>query len=135
MKRRKCMNIEDVIKEAETKLSKKIVIEDEKNSMWQSIIKLSDFIELAPEKIWKFVAKWGNHESEDVRDAVATCLLEHLLELHFDTYFPALEKEVLNEKLFYDMFCRCWNFGQSAIPINKKRFKDLCNKAELKWAK
>ena len=127
------MDIEDAIKEAETKLNAKIVADNEKNSMWQSIIKLSDFIEVAPDNIWKFVAKWGNHESEDVRDAIATCLLEHLLELHFEAYFPKLEKEVLNDKLFHDMFCRCWSFGKSATPVNKENFEDLCNKADQKW--
>jgi hypothetical protein len=49
------------------------------DARWQAIIQVATFAEREPEVIWPFVLKWGSHEDEDVRAAIATCLLEHLL--------------------------------------------------------
>ena len=54
---------------------------------WQAAIALGELCESEPELIWPLVLKWGSSENEDVRDAVATCMLEHILEFHFVKYF------------------------------------------------
>jgi hypothetical protein len=41
------------------------------------------------------VLKWGSHEDEDVRAAIATCLLEHLLEYHFKLLLYSRELRML----------------------------------------
>ena len=49
---------------------------------WQAIIRVGEFVESDPEPLWTFALKWGKHPQADVRMAIATCLLEHLLERH-----------------------------------------------------
>ena len=95
---------------------------------WQAIIEVAEFIESDPEPIWQFVCRWGNHGQEDLRDAIACVLLEHLLEYHFDEIFPRVKKLAVEDPLFGDMFCRCWKFGQSETPDNSRRFDALRNR-------
>jgi hypothetical protein len=63
----------------------------ENDPRWQAIIEISHFVPQEPNAIWPFVLKWGSHEDADLRAAIATCLLEHLLEHHFDLIFPRVE--------------------------------------------
>jgi len=92
---------------------------------WQSIISIAEYIGTDLEAVWKFVRKWGSHADEDLRAAIATCLLEHLLEEHFDLIFPRVEAAVGTDAFFADTFSRCWQFGQATIPENARRFADL----------
>jgi len=92
---------------------------------WQAIIAVGEFIDSETEEVWSFIRRWGSHAQEDLRDAIATCLLEHLLEHHFQAYFPQVEVLALAEPLFGDTFLRCWMFGQSEAPQNAARFEAL----------
>lgn len=92
---------------------------------WQAIIRVGEFIESEPEAVWAFVRRWGNHPQEDLRDAVATLLLEHLLEYHFAAYFPRVEELALADAQFADTFNRCYQFGQATEPGNAERFVAL----------
>lgn len=85
----------------------------------------------APRGILEFRSEWGSHEDEDLRAAIATCLLEHLLEHHFDTIFPPVEKAAKENQLFEDMFCGCRKFGQSEVQKNAERFDRLQKKCRL----
>jgi hypothetical protein len=78
------MNAQLAIQEAEAILPGTAAPAGESDPRWQAIIAIGDFAETDPEPIWAFVVRWGNHADEDLRTAVATCLLEHLLEYHFD---------------------------------------------------
>ncbi len=103
---------------------------------WQAVIEVGNFIETDPEPVWQFVQQWGNCPQEDVRDAIACCLLEHLLEHHFDLIFPRVEQAVKEDPLFADTFSRCWKAGQSDVTSNSERFDQLktwCEKAISKW--
>jgi len=68
---------------------------------------------------------WGANQDADLRAAIATCLLEHLLEHHFELIFPRVERRVSVDKLFADTFTRCAKFGQSDLPENARRFDAL----------
>ena len=58
--------------------------------------------------------------------AVATCLLEHLLEFQFDLYFPRLEREVRSgNRLLADTFMTCWKFDLAEVPRIVKRWERL----------
>ncbi len=118
------MNIATAISEAEAVLPGKLVHEGE-DPRWQAIIRIGEFIEAEPEAVWGFVCRWGRHPDEDLRDAVATCLLEHLLEHHFAAYFPRIEALALAEPLFGYTFRMCWQFGQSLDPGQAERFAAL----------
>ena len=80
--------------------------------------------------MWAFIRRWGGHSQEDLRDAVATCLLEHLLEYHFEIYFPQVEALALADSLFGDTFLRCWQFGQAEEADNAARFEALKTRLE-----
>lgn len=92
---------------------------------WQAIIRVSEYLKSEPEPIWAFIRRWASHPQEDLRAAIATCLLEHLLEYHFAAYFPQVEQAALTDPLFADTFLKCWPFGESKEPSNVERFKAL----------
>jgi len=123
------MNIFDAIKDAEKVLPGSPLPDDKmKDQRWQRIIEIENFIQTNPEEVWRFTEKWGSHEQEDIRMAIATCLLEHLLEHHFNLIFPRLENEIKENPLFYDTVSRCAKFGQSKTKVNSKKFDNLINK-------
>jgi hypothetical protein len=92
---------------------------------WQAIIAIGEFIESEPGEVWTFIRRWGGHVQEDLRDAIATCLLEHLLEHHFAVYFPYVEQAALADPLFGDTLLRCWPLGEVEHPENAGRFAAL----------
>jgi hypothetical protein len=95
--------------------------EGEEDARWQRIIDVGAYIEAEPEAVWTFVARWGGAKDADLRDAVATCLLEHLFERHFDLVFPRVEVRATSDVLFADTFKRCWKMGQATLPTNAAR--------------
>lgn len=117
------MNVLERIRQAEALLPGVPV--EKGDPRWQAIIRVGEYIESDPEPIWEFIRCWGSHPQEDLRNAIATCLLEHLLEYHFDVYFPQVEIAAPADPLFGDTFQRCWLFGQSKEPGNEERFRAL----------
>lgn len=89
---------------------------------WQAIIRISEFIHADPEAVWPFILRWGSNGCADVRAAIATCLLEHLLEEYFQQLLPRIELAVRANKDFADTFLRCAKFGQSESPENSAEF-------------
>jgi hypothetical protein len=116
------MNLQDAIREAESLLPGEPV-EKGPDPRWQAIIRVGEYIESEPAPIWEFIRRWASHPQEDLRNALATCLLEHLLEHHFAAYFPQAEQAALTDPLFADTFQRCWPFGLE--PREVKRFVTL----------
>jgi hypothetical protein len=92
---------------------------------WHAIIAVAEYVETEPELIWEFIRHWGGHPQEDLRNAIATCLLEHLLEHHFVTFFARVEQAAWTHTLFGDMFLRCWRLGQAEEPGNAELFNSL----------
>lgn len=100
----------------------------DEDSYWQAAIALAaqGHCESAPEVIWPLVVKWGSSNDEDVRAAIATCVLEHILECHFIEYFEkATELIDGGNKNFADTLRLCWKFGQTKLPANARRFDEL----------
>jgi hypothetical protein len=118
------VGVAEAIREAETLLPG-VPVEEGQDPRWGAIIAVGEFIESEPDAVWGFVRRWGGHPQEDLRDAVATCLLEHLLEHHFAAYFPLVEQHALADPLFGDTFQRCWQFGQALEPGNAGQFAGL----------
>src|SRR5436190_6412056 len=92
---------------------------------WQAIIRVGEFIETQPEPVWQFAHRWGKHAQPDLRIAVATCLLEHLLEHHFELLFPRLRRAAMESRRFADTVGSCWWFGQAKARKNAARVKRL----------
>jgi hypothetical protein len=99
---------------------------------WQAIIRVGQFVETQPEAVWQFARRWGTHAQRDLRSAVATCLLEHLLEHHFELVFQRVRRASLESVRFADTFASCWSFGRSTDLKNAARIKRL--RAELRRA-
>ena len=49
---------------------------------WQAIVDVGEYLQTEPERIWKFIEELRDTQDEDLRSALATCLLEHLIEDH-----------------------------------------------------
>ena len=118
------MDIVEAIREANALLPGMPSVEGP-DPRWQAIIRVGEFTESDPEAVWGFICHWGRHEQKDLRDAVATCLLEHLLEHYFKAYFDRVEQFATSEPLFADTFRRCWQLGQALEPGNAERFASL----------
>jgi hypothetical protein len=121
------VTVQEAIAEAERILPGVAAPDGELDPRWQAIIEVEAFIETDPDEIWRFVRRWGCHEDEDLRNAIATCLLEDLLEYHFEEYFSKVEEAVRADRLFADTFGRCAKLGQAQEPGNAERFDRLQN--------
>ena len=77
------MTVHEAIENAEAILPGVAAPEGQEDPRWQAIIAVAGFIEDEPELVWTFVERWGQYPDEDLRAAIATCLLEHLLEAAF----------------------------------------------------
>jgi hypothetical protein len=116
--------IDDLLAAADRALAGPPTVAGEVDARWQALLEVADCIRTNPDEIWALVRRWGSSPDEDVRAAVATCVLEHLLEHHFDRIFPLVE-QACEHPLFADTFSLCWKFGQSELPANAARFDRL----------
>ena len=119
------MTIFQAIRKAERVLPGKVAPDGQSDPRWQAILRVEDYIEQHPEEVWRFTRKWGAHANADLRTAVATCLLEHLLAHHFSHIFPLVSLASQQSARFADTLSRCWELGQTRRPRNLKRFRKL----------
>lgn len=102
--------------------------QDEK-ARWDAAVAAGELISVRPRDVWQIVKKFGSSDNSDLRTAVATCILEHLFEHHFDDFFPLLEKEIESgNHLLGETFSQCWKFGQSELPQNSILWDELQSK-------
>lgn len=92
---------------------------------WQAIIAVSEFIPTDPEQVWAFASRWGCSEDADLRAAIATCVVEHLLEHHFELLFPRVEALARENARFADTVKLCWEFGQASGRASAARLRQL----------
>ncbi len=119
------MTVEEAIAQAEAVLPGTAAPEGETDPRWQAIIAVAEFIESDPEAVWSFVLRWGCSEDEDLRMAIATCVLEHLLEHHFDHFISRVEDAARDDDAFASTVQSCWKFGKSEEPIRAARLDRL----------
>src|ERR1700676_4485980 len=98
------MNVWDAIATAEGILPGCAAPDGEEDPRWQAMGVIADFIQSEPDAIWPFIVRWGSNDDEDLRTAVATVLLEHLLEHHFNRFFPLVEEAVQSNPLLAETF-------------------------------
>jgi hypothetical protein len=95
-------------------LARSLINDSNNDCRWQAIIVVGEFIEENPEGVWEVICEHGVSDDDDMRTAVATVLLEHLLEYHFSAYFPRLKEKIKDgSSLLADTLSRCWAFGQA----------------------
>jgi uncharacterized protein (DUF433 family) len=119
-------NVHYAIQAAEALLPGRPAPDGENDPRWQAIIKIGNFVESEPEVIWPFVLKWGSlPNEEDLSNAIATLLLEHLLDYHFDLIFPRVESAARSNISFASTFTRSWKLGQATEPTRAEQFDKL----------
>jgi len=129
---RKMTTIEKEIRRAESLLPGKPAPKGKRDPRWQAIIEIGNHVKSHPTEAWSFILKWGKSPSKDLRAAIATCLLEHLLEHHFKRYFPLVQDECSRSKRFADTFSHCWEFGQTEKMNNRRQFRALQTRIQKK---
>jgi len=93
---------------------------------WEAAAHLAEHINDASSDVWKLVLKHGSSDDGDLRSAIATCALEHLLEMSFDQYFGLLELEVRKgNRNLLNTLKLCWKFGDSECSSNSDRWDEL----------
>jgi hypothetical protein len=127
------MTVREAIRRAEALLPGEPASEGESDPRWQAIIDVGEYVATEPEAVWEFVRAWGGHPQQDLRNAIACCLLEHLLEHHFQLIFPRVEERVLCDPLFAGTYLRCWKLGQAEEAANSTQFDILRERLEEKW--
>ncbi len=118
-------SVQETIQEAERLLPGVAAPDGEVDPRWQAIIHVGYFIQTNPDEVWQFIARWGAHDDKDLRTAIATCLLEHLLGERFEEYFPKVQAAARDSALFADMFTRCWKLGEAEQPDNAQLWESL----------
>ena len=97
-------------------LAQRLINDEDNNCRWQALIVIGEFIETEPERIWEVIREHGESPDEDMRNGVATILLEHLLEHHFNSYFPRLKNQIEGGSLLLgDTLSRCWAYGEAEM--------------------
>ena len=94
-------------------LAKGLLDDTDNDCRWQSLIVIGEYIHTRPLDVWPLIAKHGNSDDEDMRTAIATVLLEHLLENHFERFYSRVKREAIRSPMFADTLSRCWPTWQS----------------------
>jgi len=119
------MTLRECIRRAEQLLPGKPAAEGQGDPRWQAFIAIGEFVEDEPEEVWDFTRRWGAHPDPDLRAAIATCLLEHLLEHHFEVMLPKIERAIREDPQFVETVRMCWAGGQAESPRNAARLAQL----------
>lgn len=119
------MTVQEAISAAEALLPGDPAPDGELDPRWQAIIEVSEFIPTNPGEAWNFAMRWGGSSAPDVRAAIATCVIEHLLEQHFDEYFPKVALQAKADSNFARTVRLCWQLGQAEKPRNAAKFEAL----------
>lgn len=105
------MTVTEAVRQAAERLPGRAAPAGRIDPRWQAIIAVGEFVMSEPEAVWRFIRRWGSHASQDLRAAIATCLLEHLLEHHFDLVFSRVERLAERSARFADTLGLCARFG------------------------
>ncbi len=125
------MTVQEAISAAEALLPGAPAPDGELDARWQAIIEVSEYIPANPDEVWAFASRWGGSSDPDVRAAIATCVIEHLLEEHFDAIFPKVAQQARADSNFARTVRMCWRLGQVEMPKNAARLEALLEQLRL----
>lgn len=108
------MGVTAAIAAAEAILPGSPAPDDEVDPRWRAIVEIGEFIDSNPGQVWAFTRRWGSCEQEDLQAAIATCLLEHLLEFDFEAYFPLAAAQAKQSPTFARTLSMTWVFGRQS---------------------
>lgn len=58
--------------------------------------------------MWSFAERWGAVPDSDLQAAIATCLIEHLLEDHFELVSPLVIAAIAIRPVLAETVAMCW---------------------------
>ena len=121
------MNIYTAIRKAEEILPGRHAKEGKKDKRWQAIIKIGEFIPYNSEEVKDFIIKWGSNPQADLQAAIATCLLEHILEYEYSKYLPIFRSHASKNKNFASTFSMAWiSTPKGTVHYNPKTKRIEC---------
>lgn len=101
---------------------------------WQAIIAVGEYIESDPIPVCDFALKWARRRGKDLGAAIHCCLIEHLLEHHFDLVFPRMREAARDNGRVAESLIGLWKsrfrFGQVTEPKNTARLRRLSRELE-----
>ena len=104
-------------------LAKRYINDSNNNCRWQSLIIVGEYLDKYSDEIFNIIIKYGKSKDEDMRTAIATVLLEHLLEKNFDKYFHLYKNVLKNNSYLLDTLSKSWiNIAGSKNQKIVKRF-------------
>jgi hypothetical protein len=99
-------------------IAQKLVSDKNNNVRWQALIVLGEYIPsgIRNDDIWNIIENFCDTD-EDMQNALATILLEHLLEYDYDSTCQKLQS-VTSEKIDFirNLISRCWSFSEYKLP-------------------
>ena len=119
------MDVHQTIDTAEALLPGRSAPDGELDRRWEALLAIAEFVADDPDPICAFVLRWGSYPDADLQSAVASCLLERLLEFHFERVFPDIEAQARRDRVFAGTFSRCWKYGQADEAPHAARFDAL----------
>lgn len=95
---------------------------------------LFDYVQEHPAKIWPVTVRLGASRSPDLRSAVAVCLLEQLLEYHYDEYFLKIRDKIeAGDRKMLEMLAISYHVGQAALHKDEINAVLIENHASVTW--
>ncbi len=116
------------------KMADRLIPDRNNNLRWRALVLAGWYIDEFPSKVWPFVVKYGAVPNKDIRMGVACCLLEHVLQYHYDTYLPETEKLLFTDKNHIYTLRSCLCFGEEELRQEFEHNKtDLIERARKYW--
>jgi len=103
-------------------LGKSCMTDRDNDCRWQATIIVGEYIHLFPDKVWKVIAKFGRSSDRDMRVAVSSILLEHLLEQRFKQFFQRVKREAFRSRTFADTLSKSGSFIRG--KRNRQQFQE-----------
>jgi hypothetical protein len=96
-------------------------------AFWSACVVLSYFVDQHPLQLFSIIQSVAEVASDDQRTALAKCLLEHLMESHFDFVIDSITIEPNPSQRFAlaDILSRCWPYGEAENHSNWKKVETL----------
>lgn len=89
-------------------LAASLIPDADNTCRWQAMIVVGEYVKSQPERVWQIVEAYGAHRSADMRAAVATVLLEHLIDENPSCYRPRAETLAARSRVFSETLRTCW---------------------------
>jgi hypothetical protein len=102
---------------------------------WQSLIVIGEYIPYGRrnDEIRRLILEFCRID-EDMQDALATVLLEHLLQHDFNRSLTWIKEQLKQgTKYFQELVERCWQFGQ--LDTNWHELQQVLQTMNVKWDK